>query len=123
MLTVRSRSVTHICRREDSYHPHMLLDSRNLYGRGDVLRFDLAPPSAEAPGLLERTWIAIRTWLGRGDLPLYRELGPENGRGAPTWLQDRRCIPSAWICAVAAGRTVHAQRYESYAPSYTHDCA
>ena len=25
--------------------------------------------------------IAIRTWLNRGDLPLYRELGPENGNG------------------------------------------
>jgi two-component system sensor histidine kinase ChvG len=33
--------------------------------------------------LIERSWIAIRTWLGRGDLPLYRELGPENGRGYP----------------------------------------
>ena len=61
----------------------LLLDSRNLYGRGDVLRFDLAPPNAEHRGFLERTWIAIRTWLGRGDLPLYRELGPENGRGYP----------------------------------------
>jgi two-component system, OmpR family, sensor histidine kinase ChvG len=61
----------------------LLLDSRNLYGRGDVLRFDLARPHSEPPGLLERTWIAIRTWLGRGDLPLYRELGPENGRGYP----------------------------------------
>src|SRR5438128_2504430 len=61
----------------------LVLDSRNLYGRGDVLRFDLAPPNAEAPRLIERTWIAIRTWLGRGDLPLYRELGPENGRGYP----------------------------------------
>jgi two-component system sensor histidine kinase ChvG len=61
----------------------LLLDSRNLYGRGDVLRFDLAPPNAERPGLIERSWIAIRTWLGRGDLPLFRELGPENGRGYP----------------------------------------
>jgi two-component system sensor histidine kinase ChvG len=59
----------------------LLLDSRNLYGRGDVLRFDLAPPNAERRGFIERTWIAVRTWLGRGDLPLYRELGPENGRG------------------------------------------
>ena len=25
--------------------------------------------------------ISIRTWLNRGDLPLYRELGPENGNG------------------------------------------
>lgn len=59
----------------------LLLDSRNLYGRGDVLRFDLAPPTSDKPGFAERTMIAIRTWLNRGDLPPYRELGPENGKG------------------------------------------
>lgn len=59
----------------------LILDSRSLYGRGDVLRFELPPPSTEKPGLTERTMIAIRTWLNRGDLPLYRELGPENGNG------------------------------------------
>src|SRR6201996_4416049 len=59
----------------------LILDSRNLYGRGDVLRFELPPPSVEKPGVAERTMIAIRTWLNRGDLPLYRELGPENGNG------------------------------------------
>jgi two-component system sensor histidine kinase ChvG len=61
----------------------LLLDSRSLYGRGDVLRFDLPSPMAEKPGFVERTWIIVRTWLGRGDLPLYKELGPENGRGYP----------------------------------------
>ena len=61
----------------------LILDSRNLYGRGDVLRFDLPPPNAEKPGLIERGFIALRRWFGRGDLPLYKELGPENGRGYP----------------------------------------
>jgi two-component system sensor histidine kinase ChvG len=59
----------------------LILDSRSLYGRGDVLRFELPPPSVEKPGIAERTMIAVRTWLNRGDLPLYRELGPENGNG------------------------------------------
>ncbi len=59
----------------------LTLDSRSLYGRGDVLRFELPPPTAEKPGLTERMMIAVRTWLNRGDLPLYRELGPENGNG------------------------------------------
>lgn len=59
----------------------LILDSRNLYGRGDVLRFDLPSPTAEQPGLMERGYNTIRRWLGRGDLPLYRELGPENGKG------------------------------------------
>ncbi len=65
----------------------LILDSRNLYGRGDVLRFDLPPPNAETPGLMERSFIAIRRWFGRGDLPLYKELGPENGKGYPEVTQ------------------------------------
>ncbi len=65
----------------------LILDSRNLYGRGDVLRFDLPPPTAEKPGLVERAFIAIRRWFGRGDLPLYNELGPENGKGYPEIVQ------------------------------------
>jgi two-component system sensor histidine kinase ChvG len=59
----------------------LILDSRSLYGRGDVMRFELPPPSVEKPGIVQRTMIAIRTWLNRGDLPLYTELGPENGNG------------------------------------------
>jgi two-component system sensor histidine kinase ChvG len=58
----------------------LILDSRSFPGRGDVTRFELAPPTGE-PGIAERAVIAVRTWLNRGDLPLYRELGPENGKG------------------------------------------
>jgi two-component system sensor histidine kinase ChvG len=65
----------------------LILDSRNLYGRGDVLRFDLPPPTAEQPGMMERGFIAIRRWFGRGDLPVYKELGPENGKGYPEITQ------------------------------------
>jgi len=59
----------------------LLIDSRNLYGRGDILRFDLPPPTATRPGLAERLYIGLRRWFSRGDLPRYRELGAENGRG------------------------------------------
>jgi two-component system, OmpR family, sensor histidine kinase ChvG len=59
----------------------MLVDSRNLFGRGDVLRFDLPSPTADKPGLFERAFIALRMWLGRGDLPVYHELGPDDGKG------------------------------------------
>jgi len=51
----------------------LILDSRSLDA---VLRDNLPPLSTGKPGILERTTIAIRTWLNRGDLPLYRELGP-----------------------------------------------
>ena len=61
------------------YDPNgaLLLDSRTLE---NVLRFDLPPPTGQ-PGIVGRAMIAIRTWLNRGDLPLYKELGPENGNG------------------------------------------
>ena len=56
----------------------LLLDSRNL--RSDVLSYDLPSPAAEPSGIIERTFIAIRKWLARGDLPLYRDIGPGNGK-------------------------------------------
>ncbi|MFL6836459.1 MAG: stimulus-sensing domain-containing protein [Bradyrhizobium sp.] len=56
----------------------LILDSRSLDA---VLRDNLPPPSIDQPGIVERTTTAIRTWLNRGDLPLYRELGPEGGNG------------------------------------------
>ena len=55
----------------------LLLDSRDL---DNVLTFPLPPPSLK-PGFVERGMVAVRTWLNRGDLPLYRELGRENGNG------------------------------------------
>ena len=65
----------------------LLLDSRSLYGRGDVMRFDLPPPNLERPGWIERNWLKLRRWTQKGDLPLYRELGPESGKGYPEVVQ------------------------------------
>ncbi|MGQ0685422.1 stimulus-sensing domain-containing protein [Bradyrhizobium sp.] len=57
----------------------LIIDSRNLFGRGDVLRIELGPPSNDKPNVLERSLVGVRTWLNRGDLPTYREL--DNGKG------------------------------------------
>jgi two-component system sensor histidine kinase ChvG len=68
----------------------LILDSRNVGGRSDVLGSDLptpAPASSEKPGFVERALIAIRSWLSRGDLPRYYELGSENGKGYPEVVQ------------------------------------
>jgi two-component system sensor histidine kinase ChvG len=51
-----------------------------------VLRFDLIPPD-DRPTRLERAWIAIKNWFGRSSYPLYRDLGPENGKGYPEVVQ------------------------------------
>ncbi|MBI1204231.1 MAG: HAMP domain-containing protein [Rhodopseudomonas sp.] len=84
----------------------LILDSRNLYGRGDVLRFDLPSPTAEKPGLMERAFIAIRLWLGRGDLPLYRELGPENGKGYPEVVSALNGIHASMVRANDRGEVI-----------------
>jgi two-component system, OmpR family, sensor histidine kinase ChvG len=68
----------------------LIIDSRNVGGRGDVLGSDLpspAPASTEKPGVLERGLIAIRSWFSRGDLPRYYDLGSENGKGYPEVVQ------------------------------------
>jgi two-component system sensor histidine kinase ChvG len=59
----------------------LLVDTRLFDRSGDVLRLDLPPVDAQRAGLFERAWIALRTWLGRGDLPLYRELPGGRGNG------------------------------------------
>jgi two-component system sensor histidine kinase ChvG len=59
----------------------LLLDSRTLYIRGEILRFDLPPPDVPAPGFFRRQYDRIMKRVDRGNLPVYRELGPENGRG------------------------------------------
>ena len=62
---------------------YLLLDSRNLFIPGDVLRFDLPSPEASKPGFFRRSWQAFRSWLGRGNLPLYREYNSDAGKDYP----------------------------------------
>ena len=64
----------------------LLLDTRNLYGRGDVLRYDIVPVD-DRPSRMERAWIAVKNWFGRVNLPLYRDLGPANGLGYTEVIQ------------------------------------
>jgi two-component system sensor histidine kinase ChvG len=63
----------------------LLLDSSTLYTRGDILRFDLPSPTERQPGAIERfvtrQWNSIYKRVIRGELPLYKELGPGNGKG------------------------------------------
>ncbi len=61
----------------------LLLDSRHLYARGQILRFDAPAPVAMKDDLLSRAWTAVERWLGAGDLAIYKDLGPTGGRGYP----------------------------------------
>ncbi len=61
----------------------LILDSRNLYSRGEILRYDLPEISTDNVSWYDRVWRSFMVWLRRGDLPLYEELGPDNGLGYP----------------------------------------
>lgn len=61
----------------------LIIDSRDLYARGEIIRSELPRVTAEKIPWYESAWRSFLVWLRRGDLPLYQELGPEEGRGYP----------------------------------------
>ncbi|KAA5601938.1 sensor histidine kinase [Blastochloris sulfoviridis] len=64
----------------------LVLDSRGLYGRGDILRLDLPPPVDKASGL-EKIWGEVQRWFTRGALPFYKDLPASAGKSYPEVAQ------------------------------------
>jgi two-component system sensor histidine kinase ChvG len=60
----------------------LLLDSRSLFSRGDVLRFELAPLRKKDEGFVERTWNWVRDLFGKEGPPV-EDVAPTNGRTLP----------------------------------------
>ena len=61
----------------------LILDSDTFYSRGEVLRYDLPAPDAEKPDALTSFWQAMKTRMRQYDLPLYSEIGGDNGKAYP----------------------------------------
>ncbi len=63
----------------------LLMDSRTLYTRGDLQRFDVPSVRKEKPSLIEQAWNGLRRLFGAdGALPpTAEEAGPQNGRTLP----------------------------------------
>ncbi|HHK73954.1 MAG TPA: HAMP domain-containing protein [Rhizobiales bacterium] len=61
----------------------IVVDTRDLFTQGQILRYDLAPPGEERISALRKIWRKLKAFLRRGDLPLYREYGPDEGRKYP----------------------------------------
>ncbi|WP_370675314.1 stimulus-sensing domain-containing protein [Pleomorphomonas sp. PLEO] len=84
----------------------LILDSRFLYSRGQVLRFNLPPTKPEAPSLLEQAINAVTFRLRRFDLPVYRELGGANGRGYPEVEQALNGSPGTVVRVTDDGEMI-----------------
>lgn len=62
----------------------LLLDSRGFGRAGDVMRFDLPPPSRQhEPGLLSREWLRLKQWMGWSPTILAEEISASNGLNLP----------------------------------------
>lgn len=84
----------------------LILDSRFLYSRGQVLRFNLPPAKPEPPSLIEQAINAVTYRLRRFDLPVYRELGGANGRGYPEVEQALNGSPGTVVRVTEAGEMI-----------------
>jgi two-component system sensor histidine kinase ChvG len=59
----------------------LITDTTQILGRGQLSR-----PSAEQEGRgakIKNPWVRFLTWLMRGELPIYREIGAANGTAYP----------------------------------------
>jgi two-component system, OmpR family, sensor histidine kinase ChvG len=62
---------------------NLLLDSRHLYSRGQILRYDLQPLEEADPSLLDRVRKFFASLFQRTDLPVYREQPGGSGAAFP----------------------------------------
>jgi len=61
----------------------LVVDSFNIHLRDQILSYNLPPLEAEKPTAIQKFW---RRWSNRllsSDLPVYKELGPEQGKSYP----------------------------------------
>jgi two-component system sensor histidine kinase ChvG len=73
----------------------LILDSRNVNFRGDVVQSDLpSPTKVEQQSWWEGAYTTVRRVFGGSDLPRYYELGAENGKGYPEVLQALQGQPA-----------------------------
>ncbi|HYH71492.1 MAG TPA: stimulus-sensing domain-containing protein, partial [Methyloceanibacter sp.] len=61
----------------------LIIDSDTFFSRGQVLRYDLPPPNVEDTDALTSFWRGVKSHVGQSDLPLYTEIGGENGKAYP----------------------------------------
>jgi two-component system sensor histidine kinase ChvG len=84
----------------------LLLDSRALYSRGDILRFELPPPNREEPTVIERTWNSVKRSFGRPGLPLSEEINATQGRNLPEVTRGLAGSPASVVRVNANGDTI-----------------
>ena len=84
----------------------LLLDSRSLYSRGDILRFDLPPVVDEDASFIERAWTAVRELFRRDESPVARGDRPRQRQGAARGAAGARRQRATVVRLNARGETI-----------------
>ncbi|WP_319944217.1 sensor histidine kinase [Mesorhizobium sp. AR10] len=76
---------------------NLLLDSRHLYSRGQILRYDLPPVEEEEPDLVERMQKFVFDFFRNTELPVYHEQPGGNGAAFPEVVKALTGSPSTIV--------------------------
>ena len=85
---------------------NLLLDSRHLYSRGQVLQYDLPPVESPKPSFFETLRHRIGWLFRRHDLPLYHETPGGNGAAYPEVLKALTGQPATVVRISEQGELV-----------------
>ncbi|WP_112525204.1 sensor histidine kinase [Phyllobacterium trifolii] len=85
---------------------NLLLDSRHLYSRGQVLRYELPPIDGEEPSFFERLTNRMTRLLRRSDLPVYQEQPGGNGSSYPEIMKALTGSPATVVRMTEKGEQI-----------------
>ncbi len=87
---------------------YLLIDSRSLTARSNILRFDLPAAGQEdkPASFLERIWTISKRWFTGTDLPLYEDIGAGNGRAYPEVERALTGVAASVVRVNARGETI-----------------
>ncbi|MBX3568137.1 MAG: sensor histidine kinase [Rhizobiaceae bacterium] len=85
---------------------NLLLDSRHLYSRGQILRYDLPPVDEEEPDIFGRVEKFIFDLFRDSELPIYREQPGGNGASFPEVINALSGSPSTVVRVSEKGEQI-----------------
>lgn len=85
---------------------NLLLDSRHLYSRGQILRYDVPPIEEEEPDLLERLQKFVFDFFRNTKLPVYKEQPGGNGTAYPEVMKALTGSPSTIVRVSEKGEQI-----------------
>ncbi|MGB3834623.1 MAG: sensor histidine kinase [Mesorhizobium sp.] len=85
---------------------NLLLDSRHLYSRGQILRYDLPPVEEEEPDFIERVQKFVFDLFRNRELPVYKEQPGGNGAAYPEVIKALTGSPSTIVRVSEKGEQI-----------------